>query len=67
MIKKRYFYELGRVYSLIDDKKLEYFTSIFVTGVANPCVQIMFAFAYRNAINAIEYNNQTLFGKTCFW
>jgi ABC-type multidrug transport system fused ATPase/permease subunit len=39
---------------------------IFVTGVANPCIQIMFAIAYKNAINAIEYNNQTLFGRTCF-
>jgi hypothetical protein len=25
MIKKKYFHELGRVYSLIDDKKLQYF------------------------------------------
>ena len=63
MIKKKYFHELSRVYSFIYEKKLQYSISIIITGVANPCIQIMFAFAYKNAVNAIEYNNQSLLGR----
>jgi ATP-binding cassette subfamily B protein len=65
MIKKIYFRELSRVYSMIYKKKLQYFITILITGLAYPCIQIMFAFAYKNSVNAVEFHNYSLFIKAC--
>ncbi|WP_150267077.1 ABC transporter ATP-binding protein [Paenibacillus tepidiphilus] len=66
MIRKQYFRELSRVYSMIYEAKFKYMISLVITGVATPCIQILFAFAFKNAINAVQYNNSALFGKACY-
>lgn len=65
MIKKTYFKELVRICSLVENKKIQYFLSIIVTGLAFPLMQIIFAFAYKESINAIEFHNYSLFINAC--
>lgn len=60
-----YFKELGRVYSFLGKKKLQYFISILITGLAYPCINIIFSFAYKGSINAIEFNKPSLFINIC--
>ena len=59
------FKELIRVYSLIEKRKIQYFISIIFTGLAYPCLNIIFSFAYKESINAIEFNEYSLFINTC--
>ncbi|NSW90282.1 MAG: ABC transporter ATP-binding protein [Firmicutes bacterium] len=65
MNKKDYIKELFQVYDLIGNKKIQYFCTIVITGLALPLMQIFFAFAYKRSINAIEYNDYSLFFSAC--
>ena len=65
MIKRTYFKELVRVCSLLENKKTQYFLSIIITGASFPLMKIIFAFAYKESINAIEFNNYSLFINAC--
>lgn len=65
MNKKDYIKELFQVYSLIGNKKIQYFFTIVITGLALPLMQIFFAFAYKKSINAIEFNDYSLFFNAC--
>ena len=65
MINRTYFKELVRVCLLIENKKVQYFLSIVITGLAFPLIQIIFAFAYKESINAIEFKNYSLFINAC--
>lgn len=64
-MKRIYFKELSRVYSFLGNKKLSYFISILITGLAYPSINIIFSFAYKGSINAIEFNNPSLFINIC--
>ncbi len=61
MKNKGYFTELFRVYSLLAGRKGSYFITIMVTCMAYPCLNVLFSFAYKNAINAIEFGESRLF------
>lgn len=64
-MKRIYFKELSRVYSFLGNKKLPYFISILITALAYPSINIIFSFAYKGSINAIEFNNPSLFVSIC--
>ena len=64
-MKMSYLKEFIRVYALIEEKKIVYFISIFITCIAYPSLNIIFSFAYKLSINAIEFNHFSLFINTC--
>ena len=62
---KSNFRELAQVYSLLGKNKVKYFITILVTCFAYPAMNILFSFAYKQAVNAIEFNEYRLFWISC--
>lgn len=59
--------ELRQVYSLLGNKKISYFITIMVTCLAYPSMNILFSFAYKRAVNAIEFSEYKLFLFSCLF
>lgn len=64
-MKNGYLKEFIRVISLLSKRKFTYFVTIFVTCFAYPCMNILFSFAYKRAVNAIEFRDSSLLINTC--
>jgi ATP-binding cassette, subfamily B, bacterial len=67
MNKRRERKDLLRVYSMTGKWLFPYCLSILITGIANPSIKVLFAFAYKKAVNAIEYRQIELFTTACIF
>ena len=65
MKKERTSKDLIRVYFMTGKWFLPYCISILVTCIANPSIKLLFASAYKKAVNAMEFQQMDLFTSAC--